>query len=272
MKYYQLLSIITCLLCSLQVDAFLPHWVDTISSKISGSTNIIVHKEFKNAQRLELSNENGAIVVNSWNQDSIAIEVITSCSQSSRKDIKVDIESIHDIIKIHTIFAHEKTKGTVVFNILLPKHVDLIIGTKQGDIIIRDVVSDLNLETCHGNIKLVNPHDTLKAKTGVGDIFIRTDSIQSGKQFNLIVDKGNIEIYTTKIINTYMHASALQGKVVSELPIKLDNITTQLNDEAWKNFRQIVHGMIGEPLSQLNITAHNGSITIMPYIKQNDIF
>ncbi len=73
-------------------------------------------------------------------------------------------------------------------------------------------------------------------------------------------------------MNTYLHACAPQGKVTSELAITLDSKTTTLNADAWKNFRQIVHGMLGQATSQLNITAHNGSITIMPYMKQNDIF
>ena len=272
MKFYRLSSIIACLLYSLQVDAFWPEWMGNLASKISNTTDVIKHKEFKKAQRLELSNEHGAIVINSWKQDSIAIEVITSCAQASHKDIKVDIACIDDVIKIHTVFMDEKLKGTVVFNILLPKNIDLLISNKQGDIIIRDVMSDLNLETCNGNIKLINPHDTLRAKTGNGDILIRTDSIQSGKQLNLIADKGDIEIYTTPTMNTYLHACAPQGKVTSELAITLDSKTTTLNADAWKNFRQIVHGMLGQATSQLNITAHNGSITIMPYMKQNDIF
>lgn len=272
MKFYRLHMIITLLLHSLQVDAIWPKWIDTLAAKISNTTDVIVHKEFHKVERLELSNECGTIVINSWKQDSVAIEVITTCVQTSHKDIKVDMECIDHVIKIHTIFTDEKTKGSVVFNILLPKNVDIIIGTKQGDIIVKDVTSDLNLETCNGSIKLVNPHDNLKAKTGDGNILIRTDSIQKSKQFNITADKGDIEIYTTPAINTYMHASALQGKVISELAITLDSKITTLNAQAWKNFRQIVHGIIGEPLSQLNITAHNGSIAIMPYIKQNDIF
>ncbi len=273
MNFYPVYSIIlTFLLCSFQVDAVWPKWVDTLAAKMSNTTDVIVHKEFHKVQRLELNNEYGTIVINSWKQDSVAIEVITSCTQASHKDIKVDMECIDDIVTIHTIFTDEKIKGTVIFNILLPKNVDVLIGTKQGDIIIKDMHSNLNLETCNGNIKLVNPHDTLRAKTGEGNILIRTDCIEQSKQFNLTTDKGDIEIYTTPAINTYLHASALQGKVISELPIALDSKVTTLNAEAWKNFKQNVHGIIGEPLSQLNITAHNGSIAIMPYMKQPVIF
>src|SRR3989339_175898 len=184
MKFYRLLSIIACLLCSLQVDAFWPAWVENLASKISNTSDVIIHKEFKHAQRLELSNENGPVVINSWKQNSIAIEIITSCAQASHKDIKIDMVCIDDVIKIHTIFKDEKLKGTVVFNILLPKNIDIVISSKQGDIIIKDIIGDLNLETCNGTIKLINPHDTLRAKTGHGDILIRTDSIEHGKQFN----------------------------------------------------------------------------------------
>lgn len=272
MKFYRLSMIITFLSCSLQLDAFWSKWFDTLAAKINNTTDVILHKEFVKAKQLELNNETGTIVINSWKQDSIAIEVIISCQESFHKDIKVDMECINEIVKINTIFTDEKIKASVIFNILLPKNIDVIIGTKQGDIIIKDVCCKLNLETLQGDIKLVNPHDTLQAKTENGDILIRTDSIETSKTFNLITDKGNVEIYTTQAINTYVQASALQGKIISELPITLDSFTTTLNADAWKRFRQVVHGTIGNSLSKLNITAHNGSIFIMPYMKQNDIF
>lgn len=272
MKFYQLWTIIAFLLWSLQADAVWPKWVDTLAAKINNTTDVIVQKEFQKVQRLQLSNEVGNIVINSWKQDSVAIEVITSCSQTAHKDIKVDMECLEETLKIHTIFTDEKIKGTVTFNILLPKNIEVLISTKQGDIIIKDLTSNVNIETCDGTIKIVNPHDNLRAKTWNGNIIIRTDSIEQGKQFNLIADKGDIELYTTPAINTYLHACAPQGKIISELPITLDRITTPLNAQAWKNFKQNVHGIIGQDLSQLNITAHNGSIAILPYTKQSDIF
>jgi len=258
---------------TLQVEAsFWSKCVDTITTRLNNTTDIIVHKEFPKAKHLELHNQSGTIVINSWKQDYIAIEVITSCPETSHKDIKIDMELIHDTVQIHTIFTDEKIKGSVVFNILLPKNTEVTITTKQGDIIIKDLDNKLNLETLHGDIKLVSPHAHLQAKTESGNILIRTDSIESGKEFNLTSDKGNIEIYTTQEINSYVHASALQGKIISDLPITLDSITTTLNADAWKKFRQCVNGTIGHPASKLTMTAHNGSISILPYMKQNDIF
>ena len=272
MKFYQLSMMITFLCYCLQVDAFWSKLVNNISTRINNTTDVIQHKEFSQAKHLELNNQNGTIVINSWKQNSIAIEVITSCSENSHKNISVTMEQIKDTVKVDTLFTGDTTKGSVVFNILLPKNTNLAITTKQGDIIIKDVNGILKLETFSGDIKLVNPHNFLEAKTEDGNIIIRTDSIEESKEFDLISDKGNIEIYTTQAINTSLHASALQGKVISDLPITLDSKTTALNAEAWKHFKQTVHGVIGEPSSILSMTTHNGSITIMPYMKQSDVF
>ena len=256
----------------MQINALWSKWVDTITTKINNITDVIVHKEFPKAALLELCNEHGMIVINSWQQNSIAIEVITSCPQTSHKDIKVQMELVEDIIKIHTTFLDPKIKGMVIFNILLPKDVAVSIMTKQGDIVIKDLNSNLHLETLQGDIKLINPHQTVQAKTALGNIFIRTDSIQATEKFDLTSDKGNIEFYTTDIINCSLHAYALQGKVISEIPITLDSQTTLLNPEIWKNFKQVVHGRIGTAISHVNILAHYGSISILPYMKQNDLF
>ncbi|MBP6870204.1 hypothetical protein KBC04_04945 [Candidatus Babeliales bacterium] len=272
MKYYQSMIIVTFLLSSFQADAVWPKWVESITSKINNVTDVIHHKEFAQADQLELHNQTGTIVINSWKQNSIAIEVIVSCPESSHKDIKIDMESIDNIVKIHTNFIDEKLKASVVFNILLPKETDITITTKQGDIVIKDVNSQLYLETKQGDIKLVNPHNTVIATAVCGNILMRTDSIETSKTFSLISNKGNIEIYTTPIIDSYIYAYAPQGKILSDLPITLDSKTTVLNPEVWKSFRQIVHGSIGKPDSKITLIADNGSIAIMPYIKQNDIF
>jgi hypothetical protein len=99
---------ITFLFWGLQVNAFWSKWFDTIAAKINNITDVILHKEFHKAKKLELHNETGSIVINSWKQDSIAIEVITSCPESTHRDIKIDMECLDEIIKIHTIFKDEK--------------------------------------------------------------------------------------------------------------------------------------------------------------------
>ena len=272
MKFYHSSMIITLLLFNHQVNAFWNKWIDTISTKISNNTEVIMHREFPKAQYLELNNEQGSIVINSWKQSTIAVEVVTTCPESSLKNIKIDMEYIDQDIKIHTIFTDPKIKGSVLFNILVPKDTNLIISTKQGDIIIKDVDGSLDVETMHGDIKILNPHHEVQAKNMHGSIVIRTDKITADKEFNLEVDKGDIELYTTQTINTYLNAHALNGKVTCDLAVKLDSKTTKLDAAAWKQFRQIVHGSIGTPISKVHMNAHNGSITILPYTKQNDIF
>jgi DUF4097 and DUF4098 domain-containing protein YvlB len=272
MKFYHVWFTIILLSSTTCLHSFWNKWVDTISAKINNSTELIMHKEFPKAQLIEINNEQGSIIINSWKQDSIAIEVITSCAEAVLKDIKVDIEYIDNSIKIHTIFVDPKVKGSVLFNILVPHKINIVVVTKQGDIVVKDVYGKLNLQTVSGDIKLLNPHENTEAKTSAGSIIIRTDLINPNKEFNLETDKGNIEFYTTTTIHTRLLASALQGKITSDLPITLTSKITKLDAAAWKEFRQVVDGSIGTSTSTLNMTALNGSIAILPYTKQNDIF
>ena len=272
MKFYRYAMVILFLSLPFSLHAFLGTWVDNISAKINNTTELIMHREFPKAQRIEIHNEQGAIVINSWKQDTIAVEMITSCSISSLKDIKVDMEHINKSVKIHTIFTDHKIKGSVSFNILLPRDTDIIITTQQGDIVIKDMNGSLQIQSVSGDIKLLNPRHNVQAKTINGSIIIRTDQIEKNKEFNLETEKGNIELYATQTINTCVYARALNGKVTSDLFITLDSKITKLDATAWREFRQVVHGSLGEPTSKLNMTADNGSIIILPYTKQNDIF
>jgi len=272
MNLYRYGIIFLFLSSSIPIHAFLNTWFDSISAKINNTTELIMHREFSKAQRLEINNEQGSIIINSWTQSIIAVEVITSCPEASLKNIKTDMQHINDCIKIHTTFTDPKSKGSIIFNILVPKDIDIYVTTKQGDIIIKDTHGSLQLQSDCGDIKLLNPLKNITAQTINGSIIIRTDCIEQDKEFNLTTKKGNIELYTTPIINVRLHAHALNGKITSDLPVTLDSKTTKLDAAAWKEFRQFVQGSIGIPLSKLTMHSDHGSISILPYTKQNDIF
>jgi len=272
MKLYRYGIILLFLSSTIPTHTFWDNWFQTISAKINNTTEFIMHREFPKVQRLEINNEQGSIIINSWKQDTIAIEIITCCSEASLKNIKNDMQQINDIIKIHTTFTDPKIKGSVTFNILVPKDVNLMITTQQGDIIVKDMHSSLELQSESGNIKLLNPQKNIHAQTTNGSIIIRTDCIEQNKEFNLMTEKGNIEIYTTSTINAQLNAHALNGKVTSDLPITLDSKTTKLDAAAWKCFRQSVQGSIGIAQSKIVMHSEHGSIIILPYTKQNDIF
>lgn len=272
MKFYRIYLTIALVSSTQVMGGFWNKCVDTIYSKINNTTELIMHKEFAKAQSISITNEQGAVIINSWKQTTIALEIITTAPQASIKDINIDIESIENSIKIHTTFLDPKIKGSVLFNILVPHDTNVTINTKQGDIVVKDVYGALELVTKSGDIKLLNPRDNLQAQTGNGSICMRTDTIEADKIWNLETDKGNIEFYTTATINTHVHAHAAQGKITSDIPITLTSKTTKLDAAAWKEFRQSVDGSIGTPVSTLHLTAGNGSIAILPYTKQNDIF
>jgi hypothetical protein len=239
---------------------------------MKNSRELITHKEFPGAQRLEITNEHGNIIINSWNQKTVAIEAIINGNENAAKTINVDIESIDEIIKIVTKFSDPKIKATVDFNILLPTDIAIKIITKSGDIVIKDINNSLDIQTSSGDIKLANLHNDITAMTKLGNIFFRTLEIKNGKEIELITNKGNIEFCTIPNLNCNLNASALQGKVISDIPITLDSKTTLLNQESWNKHKQVVDGRIGQPDSQLTIIADHGTISIMSYIKQNDIF
>lgn len=263
MKFYCLLSImIASLPLPLQAQGFIPKWIDTLTSKFNNTTDVITHKEFKHAQQLQLHNMIGSIVINSWKQDSIAIEIIESGSHQFHKNIKIDMEQIEDLIKIHTIFLDEALKGSVIFNILLPDYVDLAIFTQQGEITIKDIHGSIDIQTLQGSITLHNTDGNVDAQTRDGNIVMRTQTIQPDKKCTLASGKGNVELSTTTMLQTSINAQALAGKVQSQIPVTLASQTTELNPAAWKKFQQSVQGTIGNPQAELNIVAYQGSITI----------
>lgn len=244
-----------------------PDWLDTIVSKLYNTTDLIVHKEFYDIDNFYLDNHHGPIVIHSWKQNYIALEIISTCADQAHKYNKISYAVDNKNLIIQTTLADEKIKCSVTFNILAPENMHMFIKTGQSDISINDVSGSINAMTKYGNIKLINPYQPNEITTNHGSITIRTEKISPTAVPHIVCDKGSIFLYTTPSIRVKIQAQALQGTVTSQIPITITPITTQLNQQAWKRFRQEVTGFICEPLAHLTMTARQGSIFIAPYLE-----
>ena len=267
-KIYSLSLLILFTFATTHTKPSWPKWLDGISEIFTHNTDNIIHKEFSKASRMELFNENGAIIINSWQQNSIAVEIIVKATESCQKSITIDTKEEDGIVKLQTMFADDKTKGTVTYNILVPKDTDIKLLTKQGNIVVKNIAGNIDAETENGKIKVINAHNNVTLKALYGDISMRTNKILAGKEVYVTTEKGTIKMCLTESVNSTISATAPSGKVTSEVPITLDKKKTTLNPKAWKAFKQEASGSLGKPESSIIATNHCGSIIIMPYIQK----
>lgn len=240
---------------------------DKVISKFSKTVEESSQEEFLKIKKIELLNQNGSIIITSWEQKTVALEVIKKGSEENLKDIKIDKQIIDDILQINNI-TDPSIKHDVCFNILVPTNISLKLATQSGIILISQVEGPIEAENDNGHIKIKNCNNNIKAETAQGNISLKTTSIKKKKEISLHTKKGSIKVYLHQDIDVEIDAKAPHGKVSSELEISLYPFTTKLNPKAWSDFKKQAHGVIGTNKdSTVYATTDHGSITIMPYTK-----
>lgn len=243
---------------------------DTVVSKFKRSKEDIIQKNFTDIQRIELLNTSGDIIITSWKQKTVAIEIIKKVYDETTEKVQVQCHPVEGILQIKTILTDPKIQGEVTYNILTPQNTELKIATKDGNIIIKDIQETIDAYTKYGFIKVRNSQKTTKLISEHGNISFKSNHIKKSSDINISTEKGNITLYLAQDIHLLIDAFAPHGKVTSEVPILLNKKLTTLNPQAWKLFKQEAKGTIGQPDATLSATTHNGSITILPYVKSYD--
>ncbi len=241
-----------------------------ISSFFSRSKEKIVHQEFNDVTRLEISSSHATVIIESWKQKCVLVELKTKGTPAFLDNIH--LKNIKDgaTLQISTTVDDEKIAGTAALRILVPKNIAINVSTTDGAITIKKISGPLELNSNRGNISVFSGSNTIIAKTVHANILIQRKKIQSDHALNISSQHGNITLAVPQDINADLQAHTKSGKIISDLFITLHSQTIQLHEEIFKNMHHHVHGMIGQPMIHINpatilLSTDFGTIKIYGY-------
>lgn len=238
---------------------------DKVLSKFSRTVEESSQEEFVNIKKIELLNQEGDIIITSWEQKSVALEIIKESSEDDLSKIKIEKKVVDKILQIENVTS-EDIKHKVCFNLLVPVNTNLKLSTQAGIILISNVKGKIEAINQTGNIKIKNCNNTVKGETQQGNISVKSSKMQEDTSISLYTKKGSIKIYLNQNINAEIDAHAPHGKVSSALDIQLHSFKTQLHPKAWSDFKKQAHGIIGtKDTCSIGATTDHGSINIIPY-------
>lgn len=161
---------------------------------------------------IDISNKYGDISIETWNKDSVLVEIFVQVSEKSRDKLKKKMNGIsfeltqsgHYVV-IGTIIGDSRnvimseftklkenvgmgdTQVEINMKVKMPDYLELRINNKFGNIYLYDYKGDISIDMANGKLKANDLFGYANIKINFGDAFINT------------IDSGVLEVYYGKL-------------------------------------------------------------------------
>ena len=242
-----------------------------VSSFFSTAHEEIHHQEFQNINQIELFCQQGNISIHTWKQNSCIMEIKKQGSLQQIQSTPIDLIQEEGLLQIQINNQCQKTKAVTHISLIIPEQASIKVATKHGKIFIKNAFESIYAYTDFGNIDIIDGQTDIIAKTHSGNITIQREQLKQQHSITAETQSGNITLQVPQHINSSIQAHTKHGKIYSNLLITLEQLTTKLNDEIYKKFKQNLKGFIlqdtsAEVAGKITLTTNIGTIKIHPYI------
>lgn len=246
----------------IQTKISIPNISTKVSSRVSSLFNRtkeeISHQEFNNVTQLEIICDHGPIVIESWKQPCVLLELKKRGNTQFMQNSKLICPKQNQTLRVNVSIPPTKPSGSVALHVLAPADLPIKIKTANHSVTIKNMSGTLDLETIRGAINIIEGTNTVIAKTVHGNIKIQRKKIQPDQSLNLYSQHGNISLYVPQDINAELEAQTKHGKIYSNLFVTLLPQTVLLNDDTFKKMKNNVEGSIGQQIEN----SHNATILL----------
>jgi DUF4097 and DUF4098 domain-containing protein YvlB len=219
---------------------------------------------FAPGHSLELSNRNGGIEVNVWDQPDMRI-VAHKRVQSSNwsdadlssylEDVIIDIEQQADSISVDTRIPNNWRSSvsiSVEYKISVPANANLDLESSNGRIRVEGIDGELTLRTVNGQISAQDVSGNVTTQTTNGAIKVELHSLAEGSSTNLRTNNGSVKLTIPGNTAANINAKTSNGSVHSDIPLSSSSKTS----------RRRVSGEINGGGPTIDLRTVNGSIRI----------
>ena len=218
---------------------------------------------------LSLSNINGHITVNAWDQPRVRIHAQkraesrdTDAAKQGLASLKIETAAANGGLKINTVYPKsnngimEWIAGTsvslsVTYEVTVPRSMNLSLEDTNGAVDITGVHGEHHVETTNGHLELVRCGGSLDAETTNGAIRVELLDVTPGKAVRVETTNGRITLSVPSNFAAKLDAGTTNGSITTDLAVT----TTETGHHA---LRGTMNG--GGPEVRLRTT--NGSIAI----------
>ena len=218
-----------------------------------------------------LSNVNGRITINSWDQPRVRV-VAKKEVDGARSELKKALQELRVemqprdgglVIKTHYPKDHDgigsifdwltgdHVDAEVRYELTVPRTMNVDVSNTNGGIYLSEVSGALELDTTNGKIEVTRCSGSLDASTTNGSIDAELLRITKGQPLRFETTNGRIEVAVPENAGADIDASTTNGSIRSDLPVA----TTRTSSNS-------LRGTINGGGTSVRLRTTNGGITI----------
>ncbi len=242
--------------CIKQLDGF-SFSFKKITEWFSGTKEQTFFQEFPigdNATVI-LENSNGNIHIKSWSLPKVAIEAIKGGLPKELSHITIETISINNQLSIRTV---QQTKNNYVnYKLMVPKNLNLIIKTENGNIKIKKSTGIIQATASNGSIDIQEASNSIYALAS-GAITAGFSALPLQSAISLKSLKSSVALNLPNNAHATVKAHTTFNSIISHHFITLKPITSTFNKQTWEHFKRQLNGNIGNGGASITIAAYNG--------------
>lgn len=208
--------------------------------------------DFDRGGRLELSNANGDITIETWDQPSVRIQAEKEArSEDALRDIEISIEGSGSSVRIETIHHRRRGGGQVSYHITLPVEANVEARTANGDVSITGIHGEVEAHSTNGGLRVENIEGEIEASTTNGSIRASYDRAVGGRH-RFSTTNGSVRVYLPSDAGGELDAETVNGSIEVDFPVTVNRTS-----------RRHLRGRFGNGDGTFEISTVNGSVKIL---------
>lgn len=200
-----------------------------------------------------ITNVNGAISVESWNQPMVRIVATKKAKNQEQLDrLEVSIDGAGGAVRVETRYdgSTRNVKGGVSYRITVPAEVELRVETVNGSLNVEKVQGRVEAHSVNGSVKVLDLAGSALVKTTNGSIEVRyVTAANDSHEFTST--NGSVRLYLPSDAGGQLNAQTSNGRVSVDFPTSGGSTN-----------RRRFEGSFGSGSGDYRIKTVNGSVKI----------
>jgi DUF4097 and DUF4098 domain-containing protein YvlB len=224
-------------------------------------------------KKVVFDNTNGNIKVTKNSADSVLIFKAEATFRVTKKEmkeekekIKVNIDTLGDVIKITSDYIKEKRFFNFQINfdehtnyeLIVPEGIEVSIDNTNGKMEIADINNNVGVNSTNGNVVLTHTTGNISIDATNGKV---KGELDSAKSLNIIAINGIVNLNLSDTFSGKFRLETINGKI-SKGDFDFKDV---------ENDKKLFKGTLGDSDAEIKIKTTNGKITLTKKVTTKDI-
>ncbi len=206
--------------------------------------------------RVSLSNVNGGVQVNVWDQNSVRVQAVKEAeSQADLDALRIEVAATSSSVAVETRYPHgTHSHLSVEYTLTVPKGASLdTIDLVNGDLTVAGLGGEVHAKLVNGEAKLSGLAGNVEVHTVNGEQNVELQQLASGQRVELKTVNGSVRLALAAAVAAEVHAKTVNGHLSNDFGLPVNKHEYVGAD---------MTGAIGSGGGEVRLESVNGAIVV----------